>query len=335
MRRAIPLLLMSAAVCTLGLACVTDAAADTLGPPEFAGIFGSRDLAVTNPNDPGNNYAMVLHVNDAAGYDTLAYDAGRGWGFEVIYPSESPYGARNGAGVLGPFDDSPNNRGRFSDSLPDQLYDSFIGMKNFLTPLQSGTPETPQLSDPPEGAAFRVDVPNGFYRFVGVFGEADNMHAARVVVEDGGSGPPENIGPNSAVLVNNHDQAQFDIGQTTSDPGDGVFARVGFDGLLPPEPLGDDPAQGIPVFVDMDADGLPTDTGPNSPILEVTQGYLRLHLLQADSNDGVGGSRDANGGDIVLFEVHPVMIPEPTTLAMLIAGGLLALALRRRRRLAG
>ncbi len=152
------------------------------------------------------------------------------------------------------------------------------------------------------------------------------------MVEDGGSGPPENIGPNSVVLVNNHDQAQFDIGTADAgEPGQGVFARVGFDGFLPPEPLGDDPAEGIPAFVDMDASGLPSDAGPNSPILEVTQGYLRLHLLQGDSNDGPGGAFDANGGDIVLFEVHPV--PEPATLAMLAAAGLLALALRRRRRL--
>ena len=341
MRRVIPPLLTAMVVLTLGFACAMDAAADTLGPPAFAGIFGSRDLTVSNPNDPGSDYTMVHHVNDAAGYDALTYDAGRGWGFEVIYPADSPYGGRNGAGIFGPFDDSPNNRNNFSDSLPDQLYDSFIGMKSYLTELQSGTPETPEIGDPPEGGIFRVDVPNGFYRFVGVFGEADNPHANRVLAEDGGSGPPENIGSNYVTLVNNHDQSQFDTGQAKGDsPGSGVFARVGFGDFLPPQPLGDDPAEGIPVFADMDQDGMATDAGSSSPFLEVTEGYIRLHLLQGDSNDGPGGkgggvNRDANGTDIVLFEVHPVAIPEPATLAMLAAGGLLALGLRMRRRLAG
>ena len=45
---------------------------------------------------------------------------------------------------------------------------------------------------------------------------------------------------------------------------------------------------------------------PNSPVLSVTQGYVRLHLLQGNSNDGLGGGHDANGSDVVLFEVVPV-----------------------------
>ena len=32
-----------------------------------------------------------------------------------------PYGARNGAGQFGPFDDSPNNRNQFADTLPEPV----------------------------------------------------------------------------------------------------------------------------------------------------------------------------------------------------------------------
>ena len=157
-------------------------------------------------------------------------------------------------------------------------------------------------------------MPNGKYRFVGVFGDADNMHADRVLAEDGGSGPPsEGVGANHVVLVHNHDQAQQVIGE--ADPGnlgEGVYALVGFENRLPPVPKGPGP---VPRFVSMDENGRPIldDDGlpveqlvPNSPMLDVTQGYIRIHLLQGNSNNGDGGNRDPNGGDIVLFEVYSV-----------------------------
>jgi hypothetical protein len=185
------------------------------------------------------------------------------------------------------------------------------------------------------GGIFRVDVENGLYRFVAAFGECDNPHASRVIAEDGGSGGPSNfadgaggsLGENYVVLVNNHDQAQYNHGQArpTACPGCGVFARVGFNCNVPP--LGD----GIgadPQFVNYGPDGLPTGPGadelygtlddppPESPTLEVTQGYIRFHLLQGNSNDGPGGknfdaetgigARDANGTDIVVLELWKV-----------------------------
>jgi len=55
----------------------------------------------------------------------------------------------------------------------------------------------------------------------------------------------------------------------------------------------------------MDEDGMPT-VDPSSPVLEVTQGYIRIHQLQGNSNDGPGGPRDANGGDIVILELWKV-----------------------------
>jgi hypothetical protein len=169
----------------------------------------------------------------------------------VLYPTDSPFGDRNGFGIFGPFDDSPNNRNEFPDKCPEELYDSFIGAKNFTNEVSeetTGDKNTP--GDPPEGIIFRVDVPNGFYRFVAAVGEADNPHAHRLLAEDGGSGPPEDIGDNHVVLVHNHDQAQYDIGEVDPDrPGKGVFARVGFEGLIPPPGDGVPPS---PVFVDMD-----------------------------------------------------------------------------------
>jgi hypothetical protein len=56
----------------------------------------------------------------------------------------------------------------------------------------------------------------------------------------------------------------------------------------------------------MDENGMPTDTGANSPFLEVTQGYIRIHQLQGNSNDGPGGTADANGADIVILELWKV-----------------------------
>ena len=45
---------------------------------------------------------------------------------------------------------------------------------------------------------------------------------------------------------------------------------------------------------------------PSSPTLEVTQGYIRFHCLQANSNAGPGGARDPNGGNLVILEIWSV-----------------------------
>jgi hypothetical protein len=90
---------------------------------------------------------------------------------------------------------------------------------------------------------------------------------------------------------------------------------VGFGDKRPPAPVGGDTGDPVPRFVPqdesgrpiLDDDGLPIeDAPPQSPVLEVTQGYIRFHLLQGNSNDGPGGVRDPNGGDVVLLEVYPV-----------------------------
>jgi hypothetical protein len=306
-------------VAAIGLAVSGGAFAQSAtGPPVFAGIFGADPLDIENPNNPGTDYVMLLHdANDIAVYDDLEYDPGRGYGFEVL-----DLGAFDHT-RFGPFDDSPNRRGDFDDIIPDALYNSFIGMKNFSQTCDESvigdmTSPCSTVIDP-EGGIFRVDVPNGSYRFVGVFGDSDNVHAHRVLVEDGGSGPPTDIGENFVVLVGNHDQAQFEIGETEpAELGEGVYALVAFDDKRPPEAQGSIAPAFIPYDENgealVDDDNFPTGAPPNSPVLNVSQGYLRLHLLQGNSNSGPGGERDPNGGDIVLFEVYPVAGDAPTAL---------------------
>jgi hypothetical protein len=79
----------------------------------------------------------------------------------------------------------------------------------------------------------------------------------------------------------------------------------------------------------MDENGLPADGGPSSPLLNVTEGYVRVHMLQGNSNDGIGGGRDANGTDVVLFEAYQV--PEPSSMALSLLGLIGLMAARRRR----
>ena len=104
----------------------------------------------------------------------------------------------------------------------------------------------------------------------------------------------------------------------------GNLAAVGFPGSMPPAPQSDLEEQPLFVFYDeaglpiVDDDGAPigfadVEDQLNAPVLEVTQGYVRLHLLQANSNayedeDGFLYPADANGTDVILFEVIPVEI---------------------------
>jgi hypothetical protein len=304
--------------------------------------FGAYAIDCPTAGDPSRKF-IVLHQSkdrDTAVADSFAYDAARGYGFEVFWKNPAdlalpnPYGDRGGTAVLwgryGPFDDTLNNRASFAANCLEQVYNSFVGAKNFgafnlidpsspalgsypcdeaiagnridpCTPdtiLPNGQPYTP------EGLVFRMDVPNGAYRFAAAFGD-ELVHAHRVLAEDGGSGPPASIGPNHVTLVHNFDQAQHAGGETVKNgkPGANVYARVGFDGKLPPPGDGLKPS---PVFVNMDRDGKETAGCPESPVLNVTQGAIRIHLLQANSNNGPGGTRDPQGPDMVVLEAWRV-----------------------------
>ncbi len=82
-----------------------------------------------------------------------------GYGFEIIDPGNT---GRKGGAQFGPFDDSPNGRDAFDDDCHDEIYDSFIGFKNFATPCALDDPDAPCSSEIiPEGGIFKMDVPNG------------------------------------------------------------------------------------------------------------------------------------------------------------------------------
>ncbi len=261
--------------------------------------FGSRDLSgCQSLTDPSTDYTMVLQTSGGA--PTIEYDAGRGWGYEAVHDFQNlPYGDRVGFGIFGPFDESPNSRSAFPDnSCPVELFDSFIGAKNFLTPCDesvAGDRDTP--CSPGEGIIFRVDVPNGTYRFVVAVGDSQNPHAHRILAENGGGGQPASIGPNHVSLVTNFNQADYP---------DGTFAWVGFGDFDQP------PVLNGPAFVNMGADGLPASGNDpaDCPTLEVTEGYIRIHQLQGNSNPGEQPP-DPNGGDLVILEVWNVAPPGP------------------------
>jgi hypothetical protein len=290
-------------------------AAFAFGDPR---IIGSREFPTYN--DPSRNYTKVLQTSDPF---SIAYDPGLGFGYEIFYGDGVTlplprHAGRGGWEMYGPMDESPNNRAKFPDTTQEQLYDTFIGAKTFLN--QNGCDQNivfpPDPNVPcaegglePDGIIFRIDVPNGDYRFVGAFGDADNNHAHRILVEDGGEGPPTEIGSNYVVLVHNFDQAQQAIGEAdAANRGEGVYARVGFDGKIPPPGDGVPPS---PQFVNMDDEGFATEDCPSSPTLKVTQGYIRIHQLQANSNAGAGGPRDPNGGDAVILELWRVSAGPP------------------------
>ena len=315
-------------------ATAANAQQDATGPAVASFVFGSRGSTYESPNNPGTDYTPIIHVNDELGYADLEYDPDRGYGYVVTNPSP-PADAPDDR--FGPFDDSPNDRNSWEDAPILDIYDSFIGFKNWTLPCNidvipalEGDFDAPcpagaevldmaggfPLDEPYEieGGMFRVDVPNGAYRFVGVFGSPDNGHVHRVLVEDGGNNTVTDIGDH-VVLVNNHDQSQWD---------GNAFALVGFpDPLdeipdfadpipgLPPIPSALDFFPPLPSFVSMDSDGRPLaddfgalplegDQIPDSPILNVTQGYISLHTLQGNSRG------DPNGGNNVLFEIIPV-----------------------------
>ena len=267
---------------------------------EGAFSFNSRNITCATANTPGTNYTLVHHsANSCPAHDALAYDGGRGWGYEVTFPGAPN---RNCAAQFGPMDDSPNNRGQFPDGCPNDLYDSFIGAKDFTTPCSeplldpldpnsANACEDLLLPVEPEGIVFRVDVPNGMYRFVAVVGSPDNAHTSRILAENGGSGPPTFSDQlnDHVVLVHNYDQG--------ADGGGAPFplARVGFGCFGSPDGNG-------PQFVNMDEEGFQTDDPPNSPTLTVTEGYIRIHQLQGNNASGT----DANGANMVLLELWRV-----------------------------
>ena len=155
---------VSVIVCVLGLLFSGSPNPAVSQELEGAFVFGSRNLSCAVERAPGETYTMVHHSSPGA----IAYDSQRGWGYEVLVPGDA---SRAGYGQFGPFDDSPNGRAAFADnSCPTEIYDSFIGAKNFMMNCDEfvvGDRETAcsEVGLTPDGIIFRIDVPNGFYRF--------------------------------------------------------------------------------------------------------------------------------------------------------------------------
>ncbi|MEW5956352.1 MAG: PKD domain-containing protein [Chloroflexota bacterium] len=168
----------------------------------------------------------------------FSYSAGQGYGYTDI------------ANI----DTTPNNRGVYSGD--DELYDQFIGVKY-------------------DGyIIFRIDLPNGRYRFVAAGGDAMYAdHDTTIEIQDGAGG---------AILTLVEDYAQAAAGE---------FWTVEFDDKVVPPADGSGAA---PVFI----------AQPDSGLLEVTQGYVQVFQR-------VGAGDGSYGGDLSLLEVWRLAEVQP------------------------
>lgn len=188
--------------------------------------FGATEFTRVVPNAPQQEYIKVVQYGDNFTYTSL-----QGHGYTDI---------------LG-IDDSPNNRAVLAGD--DEIYDQFIGA-------------TGNGGD----IVFRVDAPNGAYRFVAAGGDARfSDHATTLLVRDGSDG-------DQIVLI---DALTLDANE---------FYTVGFGDKRPPAADGQDVQPNL----------LPQS---ESPILEVTRGYVEIIQICEGP---------ANGGDLCLLEVWQI-----------------------------
>jgi len=198
--------------------------------------FGATDFTRPVHNQPSVSYTKLRH--EAANTASLAYDAGRGYGYTNL------------AGL----DPTPNDNSDVLDG--DQIYAECIGVRG-----SAGT------------LTFRVDVPNGTYRFVAAGGNvAEYNHVSRLRVRNGGG---------TWVNLLDHEHADR-----------WTVWRVGFADKVPPP-----------------ADGAGHDAGTTadprfrpivrSPVIAVTSGYLEFEQIAR----GVYGMPEPLGGDLCLLEI--------------------------------
>ncbi len=210
------------------------------------------------PPNPGDNMLYQAFAFGADPYTRpvpfwpgAAYTKIVQGGANFLYTEAQGYGYTD----IDNIDDSPNNRGVFDGY--DEIYDQFIGVKGG------------------EGKriVFRIDVPNGFYRFVAAGGDAQYTHAQAIRARDGSSG-------DLVSLIERH----FQEGPNNK------FYAVGYEGLHPPA---GDGGGTQPSFIEKQ----------ESPVLEVTQGYIEIHQVVP-----LGAT---TGGDLSLLEVWKVGDPTP------------------------
>ena len=204
--------------------------------------FGATSFTRAVPNAPGNNYIKVVQN-----------------GANFTYSSSQRHGYTDTTEM----DTTPNNRGVLDGG--DEIYDQFIGVKR----------------GPGVRVVYRIDLPNGRYRFVAAGGDAFYAdHATTLRVRDGSTGGLHTL-VQDHVLPARH------------------FWRVGFDGLEPPA---GDGTGAQPAF----------DPVIESPTIQVTRGFIEV--VQE-----VGAGHD-EGGDLCLFEIWRVS-PSPDRMAKAFAFG--------------
>jgi uncharacterized protein YjdB len=170
--------------------------------------FGADSYTTETPNQTGKNYVKV--VQNGANFN---YDAANGHGYTD----------------LDKLDGSPNNRN--SSACGEELYDQFIGVK-------SG----------PGDIKFRVDVPNGDYKFVAAMGDASYSHYNIMKVRDGSDGTIQTLISGIQCAVDE-------------------YAIVEFDDKVVPA-----------------CSGATFTSQPESPVLTVTNGYIEV--IQESAGNG-------------------------------------------------
>lgn len=210
---------------------ITDFFVEDAGLPyELANAFafGADEWTRTTYNEPSVQY---IKINQGAEEANIQYSSFAGYGY---VDSAS-------------LDRSPNNRDEYAGN--DEIYDQFIGVKS---------------SEGPPPMRFRIDVPNGTYRFVAAGGDADYFnHSTTIRARDGDT-------DDAIVLVDDY-----------QPKAPGQFWTVEFDDKIVP------PSTTRPPYF------FPQKP---SPTLEVTQGYI---IIEQD----LGFHPEGIGGDLCLLEL--------------------------------
>lgn len=209
------------------LCAVTNNFAETLYK---AFAFGTDTWTRTVYNDSTQNYIKINKANSD-------YTAVQGYGYtqkeNIVYKDYS---------------DFTNNELYLMEGENDKIYNQYIGISG------------------PGSMLFRVDVPNGYYRFVAAGG---NVRAAAYYVQ-----------------LDVHDGGNSDKMVLINKPliGTKEFYCLGFKAKIPP------PGDGVgrdPSFLSLET----------SPIFQVTNGYVVLRQTNPNTNTGF------IGGTLCLFEL--------------------------------
>jgi hypothetical protein len=211
--------------------------------------FGADSFTRTVPNAPQARYIKV--VQNGANF---RYDPSRGYGYVETRA----------------IDETPNNRGILSGD--DDIYDQFIGVKAKVD--QNSRYYMPEI-------VFRIDVPDGIYRFVAAGGDPQyGNHSTTIRVSTSEYG-------RQVTLVEG------------KKPAANTFFRVGFDGKIPPRgdgsgvqpkflPLETSPYLRVPSSYDYYSS---EESGPPGK-------YILVHQIAGLTDPGW-----AIGGDLCLLEL--------------------------------